>query len=225
MDGFAVVRQCLGERVKRPKCGAPSHYPLPIPAPRLRSGQAGNERPAVPSTRDSGVEPRRPGRWQRGKRRRRAYEVGWCGSCCAGLRGVWGCARHGALPYASHGEAARWMPPDHGWCGCAAPAMPTSKATTPHPSSTCSIGSTHGAYGTARVVPWQWAICSALPIAGPQRGRVRSRGRALRTCLQGMARDIGLGGALSDRVVQCAVEVDGSDVVVGARWQGSGGAQ
>ena len=76
VDGCAVVQHCSDERVKRLECGAPSLYSLLVPA--------GNKRTAVPSARDRGVEPRRPGRWQRGKRRRRAYEVGWCGSCCRG---------------------------------------------------------------------------------------------------------------------------------------------
>ena len=124
-----------------------------------------------------------------------------CPLTCDGLRGVWGCARHGALPYASHGEAARWMPPDHGWCGCAAPAMLPSEATTPHPFSPRSTVSTPGMLGTTCVVPWQWETYSALliaPIPGEgsgegkgdaphlfagQRRRYRSGWRAL--CLRG----------------------------------------
>jgi hypothetical protein len=63
-----------------------------------------------------------------------------------------------------------------------------------HPFGPCSIVSTQCMPGTTRVVPWQRPALSALPIACSQRERGRSNGRALRTCLQGMARGIGLGG-------------------------------
>jgi hypothetical protein len=49
-------------------------------------------------------------------------------------------------------------------------------------------------------------LCSALLIAGSQRERAGSRGRALRTYLQGSTHRIGLGGALSGPVVRSAAE-------------------
>jgi hypothetical protein len=87
---------------------------------------------------------------------------------------------------------------EHEWAGGvgrAASAMPVSKATTTNPSSPCSIGSTHGVLGLAAAAPWHRSGCSARSIVCPQRGRIRGRGRALRTCLQGSALSIGSGGA------------------------------
>jgi hypothetical protein len=49
LPGCAVDERYTGQRVKRPRCGAPSLYSLLVPA--------GNKRPALPSNRDSGVEP------------------------------------------------------------------------------------------------------------------------------------------------------------------------
>ena len=65
-------------------------------------------------------------------------------------------------------------------------------------------------------------VCDARLCRSPaSRGRrVRGRWATLRTCLQGATRDIGLGGALSACVVQCAVEADGSDVVMGGASYG-----
>lgn len=62
---------------------------------------------ALPSSRDSDVEPRRPRRWQRGKRRRRAWRTGWFGSCCHGRRRVVCCLRRGP------GSARRCQPAGH----------------------------------------------------------------------------------------------------------------
>jgi hypothetical protein len=47
------------------------------------------------------------------------------------------------------------------------------KTTTPHPFSPCSIGSTHGVLGTARVVPRLCPVRSALPVACPTEGASR----------------------------------------------------
>jgi hypothetical protein len=134
LPGCAVDERYTGQRVKRPRCGAPSLYSLLVPA--------GNKRPALPSNLDSGVEP--------------SNRVG---------------DSNGGKDVAEHmrSDGARR----------AASAMPTSKATTPHPSSPCSIGSTRCMLATAHVVPWQCSRCSALLIAPiPGEGSREGKGDA-----------------------------------------------
>jgi hypothetical protein len=159
LAGCAVVGQFRGRRVKRPRCGAPSLCSPLAPA--------GSQRPAMPSNQDNAMEP--PEAFGDSGRRDVAEhgEFGWDGPCCDGLRGVWGCARHGALPFTSHGEAAPGMPSEHGWCGlcCTGTADLEGNHTPPILARLewfCPLYARHGAGGSTAL-----PACSALLFACP----------------------------------------------------------